>query len=456
MSKKTKNFLLKKSILTTIAISVIVLSGITFTFFQYREISDRLAYSEKLSESGKYEDAIEKLESISNIWLSNKIGVKEEVSNKIDKNEQFIEDKNSYNKGIEEFNEKNWNKAKESLSKISSNSPHYEKAKKKVEKIEDIIFQQRIEEKVTKIKEDSKQAMEEIKEEAEKKERELQEQQEELEDQLKNQEEVEERYVIVETDLLRTSDYEIIDTISKGSKVELIEEKSKWSLVKKEDKEGFISNNDLSADSSDIMDLADIVEQWKKIVVFIKSEFRYSDTNNLYAEHFGSGIVINPNNGPITVITNKHLAIHKGEYSASSFDVLLPERNHLYESEWEDLSVLPSEDGAFIDINNTNRYIRDLTSDFPKTCQQRPSEGDKVVILGYPDIGSREGITVTKGIISGFEGDYYITDAKIDEGNSGGAAILTKRNCLLGVPTYARLGETESLGRILDISMFLK
>lgn len=77
--------------------------------------------------------------------------------------------------------------------------------------------------------------------------------------------------------------------------------------------------------------------------------------------------------------------------------------------------------------------------------------GDKVYILGYPAIGG-ETITVTEGIISGYEGNFYKTSAKIDEGNSGGVAVLGKKNCYLGIPTSAAVGGIESLGRIFDLT----
>ncbi len=88
-------------------------------------------------------------------------------------------------------------------------------------------------------------------------------------------------------------------------------------------------------------------------------------------------------------------------------------------------------------------------------CSKAPATGDPMLILGYPSIGSTADVTVTDGIISGtekYEGEnYYITSAKIEQGNSGGAAILVDKNCYLGMPVFVRLGELESLGRILDL-----
>jgi len=80
--------------------------------------------------------------------------------------------------------------------------------------------------------------------------------------------------------------------------------------------------------------------------------------------------------------------------------------------------------------------------------------GDDVAILGFPVIGSKYGLTLTGGKISAYEGNYYVTDAKIDHGNSGGAAILVKNNCYIGIPTFGIVGQIESLGRILDMSRF--
>jgi S1-C subfamily serine protease len=65
-------------------------------------------------------------------------------------------------------------------------------------------------------------------------------------------------------------------------------------------------------------------------------------------------------------------------------------------------------------------------------------------------------LTATDGIISGYAGDYYITSAKIERGNSGGPAILIKGKCLLGIPTFVTVGSLEALGRVLDITVLYR
>lgn len=67
--------------------------------------------------------------------------------------------------------------------------------------------------------------------------------------------------------------------------------------------------------------------------------------------------------------------------------------------------------------------------------------GDRLWFVGYPDVGgtgSRPSITLTSGIVSGFErtgfGRLVKTDGEINEGNSGGAA-LNERFELVGLPT---------------------
>ena len=109
-----------------------------------------------------------------------------------------------------------------------------------------------------------------------------------------------------------------------------------------------------------------------------------------------------------------------------------------------------------------DEYLSSLASTPISNCVDGASNsynveiGDKLIILGYPTIGSESGITVTEGIISGIDDKYYITSAKIDHGNSGGAALRIKDGCYLGLPTSSVVGSIESLGRILKAKVILK
>lgn len=105
-------------------------------------------------------------------------------------------------------------------------------------------------------------------------------------------------------------------------------------------------------------------------------------------------------------------------------------------------------------VTNPSELMKSLKT--PQSiCRAKASVGDEVVIIGYPSIGSSRDVTATEGIISGYDGEYYITSAKIEHGNSGGIAVLVKNDCNLGIPTAVVAGSLESLGRILDYHYLL-
>lgn len=82
------------------------------------------------------------------------------------------------------------------------------------------------------------------------------------------------------------------------------------------------------------------------------------------------------------------------------------------------------------------------------------SPGDYIAIAGYPQIGAGT-FSFTEGVVSGRVGDFVIkTDAKIDSGNSGGAA-LNRKYQLAGVPTWIISGQAESMGYIIGIDQII-
>ena len=112
---------------------------------------------------------------------------------------------------------------------------------------------------------------------------------------------------------------------------------------------------------------------------------------------------------------------------------------------------------------NTGRYGQPLPSGytFPyfKIADVREVEiGDEILIFGYPAMGStgsRASITVTRGIISGFEetfdGTLIKTDGEINTGSSGGACVDAEFN-LIGLPTTIIEEDSGQLGFITPVS----
>ncbi len=142
------------------------------------------------------------------------------------------------------------------------------------------------------------------------------------------------------------------------------------------------------------------------------------------------------------------------DYNDSSTYLLYKSRG--YQSYGEDIDIAFLEPEIVNDLNGGTWndlvvYARDESE--TSICDSA-NIGDHLSILGYPGIGG-ETLTVTEGIISGFElaqrNRYVKTSAKTAKGNSGGVAIKDS-GCLLGIPTWSRRGKLESIGRILDLN----
>ncbi len=206
------------------------------------------------------------------------------------------------------------------------------------------------------------------------------------------------------------------------------------------------------------LDLATIIKLWRPYVAYIECDFSY--TNGVkYLTQAGSGFVI-AETPPIYVYTNKHVLVDRDRYTPDMCRVYIPNDNNIFSVYSENIKISKiGHDFGAITITNPDNYITE-NLDYSEIkeyqdsilCHQKASLGDEVVILGYPSIGSQTDITATRGIISGYDGNYYITDAKVEHGNSGGLAILIKDNCYLGIPTFVQVGSIESLARILDFN----
>jgi S1-C subfamily serine protease len=158
----------------------------------------------------------------------------------------------------------------------------------------------------------------------------------------------------------------------------------------------------------------------------------------------GSGCLVSPDGYIITglhVITGTTGEVSDKIFASMNLSNFYPPQELfrveiVHVSESEDLALLKIVSGLY------DQPLPDLY-DFPyfQLALKRPvSLGQPLSFLGYPQIGSegsRASISLTKGIVSGFDTvDYgYLikTDGEINSGNSGGAAI-NEDYVLIGFP----------------------
>ena len=254
-------------------------------------------------------------------------------------------------------------------------------------------------------------------------------------------------YITGDTQMWNANSETPIGNVAKGTKVILIKKASGFSTVKIGDQTVLVLTDYLADSMTPNADISEVVDKWKPYSVYIFCEFKYTD-GTTYLKQSGSGTDYDG-----IVITNRHVVTDEKGYGPSSCSLKFPGSSHVFVVSNSEIGVPTNgDDWGAITVSDKKSYIDNKPLSGIYGCYgKKPTEGDDVLILGYPGIGSQTGVTVTRGIISGLEGNYFITDAKIDHGNSGGTAILTRGDCYLGIPTYGIKGELESLGRILDI-----
>lgn len=184
----------------------------------------------------------------------------------------------------------------------------------------------------------------------------------------------------------------------------------------------------------------------------------------------GSGVIVSKEG---VIFTNRHVVSNYDwsviESSPTCYvgitkDISQPSK-FKYAADLLDYSPEPEPSSSdYFDFDVAALYIYDICYDCPDAPASLPekfpylelghsaklSPGDYIAIIGYPEIGAGTW-NFTDGIISGRVGDFVIkTDAKIDSGNSGGAALNAK-NQLIGIPTWTISGDAESIGYIIAI-----
>ncbi|KKP40196.1 MAG: peptidase domain-containing protein [Candidatus Peregrinibacteria bacterium GW2011_GWF2_33_10] len=181
---------------------------------------------------------------------------------------------------------------------------------------------------------------------------------------------------------------------------------------------------------------------------------------NLVADSLGSGTLIDDNG---TILTNNHVIedYYDSTKPYDAFQICLTKANDIENPVCEfSASVIERNvdlDLALLKMDPTDARGNQISFNFylPYINSTVPATGDKLTVLGYPDIGGKT-LTVTEGIISGSLDidsiSYLKTDAKISFGNSGGTAIDANGN-LVGIPTYVNSSySSETLGYFLPIT----
>ena len=204
-------------------------------------------------------------------------------------------------------------------------------------------------------------------------------------------------------------------------------------------------------------DIPDIIKKWGKRVAYLECIPFYDNYTVT-----GSATLLG---GPeIFALTNAHVITDDNGFALKTCAILVNNEKvyTVTNSEGNVKMYKPTEeDWAYIKLQK-DEYLDALTSiELPNCIDEENSSynveiGDKIIVLGYPAIGSESGLTVTDGIISGIEDKYYVTSAKIDQGNSGGAALRVRDGCFLGIPTSSAVGSMESLGRVLKTRVLIE
>jgi len=193
--------------------------------------------------------------------------------------------------------------------------------------------------------------------------------------------------------------------------------------------------------------LSNVVAVWESRVARIECNF-YNDEGDLITST-ASGVATYINS-QLYFISNKHLVEEKGAVLDECF-ASLPQRN-IKDIHIDDDDVVISEDRdlAYLLADKPGAAVPVVSGQ--RACSLEPRSGDEIITLGFPRVGSEDSVTVTEGIISGQDNGYYVTSAKIERGNSGGATVHVEQGCFLGLPTVVAVGRIESLARILPVS----
>ena len=178
----------------------------------------------------------------------------------------------------------------------------------------------------------------------------------------------------------------------------------------------------------------------------------------------GSGVIISADG---KVLTNQHVVQSSLSLAQPDYCLILFSKDYNAQTQTYNKQYRATIAGFFQDHDAALLKINDLVYadssgmiqstpvsggfSYFQIASAAPQIGDPVYVVGFPE-SAQFAFSVTKGIISNLTSDnlYYGTDAQIDRGNSGGAA-LNSAGQLIGLPTYKFVSAGDYRGYILNI-----
>jgi len=206
---------------------------------------------------------------------------------------------------------------------------------------------------------------------------------------------------------------------------------------------------------------ADLINSWKAEdkVVRVACQDKFLQT-----WQFGSGVIISADG---KILTNEHvvkssLGLTLPDYCLALFSKDFDAQNQKYNKQYRAtfIGLFQNRDAALLKIQDVLTPEGNAVRVLPATesfsyfspAAIRPQIGQSVYVIGFPE-SARFAFSVTKGIISNLPANdvYFGTDAQIDRGNSGGAAVNSAGQ-LIGLPTWKFASGGDYRGYILDIN----
>ena len=159
---KTQKGFIQIPILIAIIVSIAVISAGGYGGFEYYKTSKIIKEAKQLVEEEKYNEAIEKLETIQDKLVVKNLGLKkQEINNEIEVNKRNLEDKSKFAQALGKIDEGSYQEAIDSFSELSENSFYYQKAQTKIEEAKRKIVEGQLSEAETAKEKAEKQAQQE-------------------------------------------------------------------------------------------------------------------------------------------------------------------------------------------------------------------------------------------------------------------------------------------------------